>query len=94
MVNHHLQLVVVLWIVGKKRHGIRELTNVGEKLSVDNEAAPNYIKVFKGLASSLNYSPQQVHNDRTETGLNFEGLSTKSLDSQEENSTPGFNMDK
>ncbi|XP_028649015.2 jerky protein homolog-like [Erpetoichthys calabaricus] len=75
----------------KKRHGIRQLTITGEKLSADNEAAVEYLEEFKCIISS--YSPQQVYN-ADETGLNFKALPTKSLASQEERSAPGFKMDK
>ncbi|XP_039627277.1 jerky protein homolog-like [Polypterus senegalus] len=75
----------------KKRHGIRQLTITGEKLSADNKAAVEYLEEFKCIISS--YSPQQVYN-ADETGLNFKALPTKSLASQEERSAPGFKMDK
>uniref|UniRef100_A0A8C4SMY0 HTH CENPB-type domain-containing protein n=1 Tax=Erpetoichthys calabaricus TaxID=27687 RepID=A0A8C4SMY0_ERPCA len=75
----------------KKRHGIRQLTITGEKLSADNEAAVEYLEEFKCIISS--YSPQQVYN-ADERGLNFKALPTKSLASQEERSAPGFKMDK
>lgn len=75
----------------KKRHGIRQLTITGEKLSADNNAATEYVEEFKEISSL--YSPQQVYN-ADETGLNFKALPTKSLASQEEKSAPGFKMDK
>lgn len=77
----------------KKRHGIRQLTISGEKLSADNEAAADFLKEFKDLVSSQNYTPQQVYN-ADETGLNFKALPTRSLASEEEKSAPGFKMDK
>ncbi|XP_049840398.1 jerky protein homolog-like [Schistocerca gregaria] len=79
-----------LW---KKRHGIRQVTITGEKLSADNEAAANYLQEFKDLVFSQNCSPQQVYN-AGETRLNFKAFSIKSLASQEEKSAPGFKMGK
>lgn len=38
-----------------KRHGIRQLTIAGEKLSANNVAAANYIKKIKDLISFQNY---------------------------------------
>lgn len=77
----------------KRRHGIRQLTISGEKLSADNTAAKEYLDEFADLISSENYSPQQVYN-ADETGLNFKALPTKSLASKEESSAPGFKMNK
>uniref|UniRef100_A0A1B6FS75 HTH CENPB-type domain-containing protein n=1 Tax=Cuerna arida TaxID=1464854 RepID=A0A1B6FS75_9HEMI len=75
----------------KKRHGIRQLTVTGKKMSADSNAAAEYLQEFKEITSS--YSPQQVYN-ADETGLNFKALPTKSLASREEKSAPGFKMDK
>lgn len=77
----------------KKRHGVRQLSICGEKLSADTASAEEYIKEFAEIVSSQNYSPQQIYN-ADETGLNFKALPTKSLASQEESSAPGHKMNK
>ena len=77
----------------KKRHGIRQLTITGEKLSADVAAAEKYISEFAELILSENYSPQLVYN-ADESGLNFKALPSKSLASKEESSAPGFKMNK
>lgn len=77
----------------KKRHGIRQLTISGEKLSADTASAEEYLNKFRDLISSGNYSPQQIYN-ADETGLNFKALPNKSLASKEESSAPGFKMNK
>ncbi|GFW28229.1 uncharacterized protein TNCV_4499591 [Trichonephila clavipes] len=69
----------------KKRHGVRQLTITGEKLSSDFDAAKEYVTTFANLIAEGNYSPQQIY-DADETGLNFRALPKKSLASQEEKS--------
>ncbi|GFX38324.1 jerky protein homolog-like [Trichonephila clavipes] len=77
----------------KKRHGVRQLTNTGEKLSSDFDAAKEYVTTFANLIAEGNYSPQQIYN-ADETGLNFRALPKKSLASQDEKSAPGYKMSK
>lgn len=77
----------------KKRHGVRQLSITGEKLSADFAAANDYLDEFSDLIGSENLSPQQVYN-ADETGLNFKSLPTKSLASKLESSAPGFKMNK
>lgn len=80
------------WLQGfKNRHGIRQLSIAGEKLSADLESAQNYISKFAELVSG--YSPQQIFN-ADETGLWFKSLPEKSLASKEEKAAPGFKMCK
>ncbi|GFS52135.1 jerky protein homolog-like [Trichonephila clavipes] len=68
----------------KKRHGVRQLTITGKKLSK---------ATFANLIAEGNYSPQQIYN-ADETGLNFRALPKKSLASQDEKSAPGYKMSK
>ncbi|GFX53150.1 jerky protein homolog-like [Trichonephila clavipes] len=77
----------------KKRHGVRQLTITGEKLSSDFDAAKEYVTTFANLIAEGNYSPQQIYN-ADETGLNFRALPKKSLASQDEKSAPGYKMSK
>lgn len=77
----------------KKRHGVRQLTISGEKLSADHTAAKDYIVEIQELFKEENFSPQQIYN-ADETGLNFRALPKKSLVSGEEASAPGFKMSK
>ncbi|GFW00056.1 jerky protein homolog-like [Trichonephila clavipes] len=77
----------------KKRHGVRQLTITGEKLSSDFDAAKEYVTTFANLIAEGNYSPQQIY-DANETGLNLRALPKKSLASQEEKSAPGYKMSK
>ncbi|GFW22884.1 jerky protein homolog-like [Trichonephila clavipes] len=57
----------------KKRHGVRQLTITGEKLSSDFDAAKEYMTTFANLIAEGSYSPQQIYN-AIETGLNFRAL--------------------
>ncbi|GFT00658.1 jerky protein homolog-like [Trichonephila clavipes] len=77
----------------KKRHGVRQLTITGEKLSSDFDAAKEYVTTFANLIAEGNYSPQQIYN-ADETGLNFRALPKKSLASQDEKSAPGYKISK
>lgn len=77
----------------KKRHGIRQLTITGEKLSSDHNAAQEYLNKFETLITEGSYSPQQIYN-ADETGLNFRALPTKSLASKAEDHARGFKMSK
>ncbi|GFT97592.1 jerky protein homolog-like [Trichonephila clavipes] len=77
----------------KKRHGVRQLTITGEKLSSDFDATKEYVTTFVNLIAEGNYSPQQIYN-ADETGLNFRALPKKSLASQDEKSAPGYKMSK
>lgn len=77
----------------KKRHGIRQLTITGERLSSDEAAACEYVNTFTDMILAENYSPQQIYN-ADETGLNFKSLPSKSLAAKEELTAPGFKMSK
>ncbi|GFV75799.1 jerky protein homolog-like [Trichonephila clavipes] len=44
----------------KKRHGVRQLTITGEKLSSDFDAAKEYVTTFANLIAEKKYSPQQT----------------------------------
>lgn len=77
----------------KRRHGVRQLTITGEKLSADLVAGKEYVDQLNKLITEDKYSPQQIYN-ADETGLNFKALPNKSLASREESCAPGFKMNK
>ena len=61
-----------------KRHGIRQLSLQGEKLSADIDAADEFVASFPKFVKEGGYSLHQVFNC-DETGLNFRLLPTKTL---------------
>ena len=74
-----------------KRHGIRQLSFQGEKLSADSDAAVEFTKSFPEFAKS--YSLDQIFNC-DETGLNFRLLPTKTLAQSFEKSADGRKKSK
>lgn len=83
------------WLEGfKKRHGIRQLTVGGEKLSAAGEQIVSEFKVkFKNIVSEKNLTRDQIYN-ADETGLFYKALPTKTLASFSEKYAPGFKMQK
>lgn len=75
----------------KKRHGIRQLSISGEKLSADKEGAEKFKAEFAEMV--IGYSPQLLFN-ADESGLIWKSLPKKSLASKLEKSAPGFKMCK
>ena len=53
-----------------KRHGIRQLSVQGEKLSNDEKQAEVFVSAFRELIQTKNLSLNQIFNC-DETGLNF-----------------------
>ncbi|GFV73682.1 jerky protein homolog-like [Trichonephila clavipes] len=76
----------------KKRHGVRQLTITGEKLSSDFDAAKEYVTTFANLIAEGNYSPQQIY-DADQTGLNFRHC-LKEFSFTGGKSSPGYKMSK
>ena len=74
-----------------KRHGIRQLSFQGEKLSADSDAAVEFTKSFPEFAKG--YSLDQIFNC-DETGLNFRLLPTKTLAQSFEKSADGRKKSK
>lgn len=67
----------------KNRHGVRQFSISGEKLSSDLSGAQVFIGKFKQLAIENNLLPDQVYNI-DETGLNYKMLPNKTLASKKE----------
>ena len=61
-----------------KRHGIRQLTLQGEKLSADKPAADNFITTFQEFIEDKQYTLNQIFNC-DETGLYYKLLPNKTL---------------
>ena len=76
-----------------KRHGIRELSLQGEKLSADKDAAEMFIPEFKKVCEEKGLSLHQIFNC-DETGLNFRLLPESSLASSFEKSADGRKKSK
>lgn len=78
----------------KNRHGIRELTIEGEKMSAASVESVNaYKEKFKRMIAESGLTRDQVYN-ADETGLNYKALPTKTLASFSEKYAPGFKMQK
>ena len=71
-----------------KRHGIRELSLQGEKLSTDWPAAVNFVPEFQAFISDGGYSIDQLFNC-DETGLYYQLLPQKTLAGHFEKSADG-----
>lgn len=78
----------------KNRHGIRELTIEGEKMSATSVESVNaYKEKFKRMIAESGLTRDQVYN-ADETGLNYKALPTKTLASFSEKYAPDFKMQK
>jgi hypothetical protein len=76
-----------------QRHGIRQLSVQGEKLSSDGEQAELFVSTFKELIQTKNLSLNQIFNC-DETGLNFRLLPNATLASSFEKSADGRKKSK
>ena len=81
-----------LWRFGQ-RHGIRQFTLQGEKLSADWPAAENFIASFEDIIENGQYTLNQIFNC-DETGLYYKLLPRKSLVSGMEKSADGRKLQK
>lgn len=77
----------------KQRHGIRQLTIQGERLSSNTEAADEFCVEFQEFLQRENLQPDQIYN-ADETGLYWKCLPTKTLASMREKSAPGHKSSK
>lgn len=77
----------------KKRHGIRQLSICGEKLSADVTCIEKFKADFEKEIREKGYTLDQVYNC-DETGLNYKMLPSKTLASKEEKAAPGHKMSK
>jgi hypothetical protein len=71
-----------------KRHGIRQLSFQGEKLSSDKEAADRFVPKFRNLVEEKNLLLNQIFNC-DETGLRYTLLPESTLASSFEKSADG-----
>ena len=76
-----------------QRHGIRQLSLQGEKLSADRQAAEEFIPKFRKFIEENNYTLSQVFNC-DESGLYYKLLPEKSLAAQFEKSADGRKTQK
>ena len=76
-----------------KRHGIRQLSLQGEKMSADSDAASEFIESFPKFFKESCYSLDQIFNC-DETGLNFRLPPTKTLAQSSEKSADGRKKSK
>ncbi|GBN77751.1 hypothetical protein AVEN_153663-1 [Araneus ventricosus] len=72
----------------KNRHGIRQLSIVGEKLSSDIEAGNSFIAELQDLIVKEKLTADQIYNC-DETGLYWRALPTKTLAAENEAVAPG-----
>ena len=75
------------------RHGIRQLSLQGEKLSADSDACADFVKSFPKFVEENGYSIDQIFNC-DETGLYFRLLPTKTLAQTFEKSADGRKKSK
>ena len=76
-----------------KRHGIRNLSLQGEKLSANSEAGKDFVTYFSEFIETSHLSMDQIFNC-DETGLNFRLLPDKTLAASFETSADGRKKSK
>ena len=76
-----------------KRHGIRNLSLEGEKLSADTEASATFVTSFNKFVEEHQLTFNQIFNC-DETGLNFRLLPDKTLAASYEHSADGRKLSK
>ena len=82
------------WLTSfKERHGIRQLSVSGEKLSADIEHGNKYCETFENLVCEYGLTSDCIYN-ADETGLYWRCLPKKTLAGQNETSAPGFKLHK
>ena len=77
----------------KNRHGIRNLSIQGEKLSAAEETVEPFLEKLQKVIEEKGLIPEQVYNV-DETGLLWKCLPQRTLVSCREKSTPGFKKAK
>jgi len=75
------------------RHGMRQLTVQGEKLSADSSALDPFKRTLEDFIESKGLTLDQIYNC-DETGLYFRLLPKKTLASESEKSAPGMKSSK
>lgn len=76
-----------------RRHGIRQLTLQGEKLSADKPASEEFVSSFRTFVEDNNYTLNQIFNC-DETGLYYKLLPQKTLASHFEKNADGRKSQK
>ena len=76
-----------------RRHGIRQLTLQGEKLSADKPASEEFVTSFRTFVEDNNYTLNQIFNC-DETGLYYKLLPNKTLASHFEKRADGRKRQK
>lgn len=77
----------------KRRHGVRQLSISGEKMSADKDGLAKFKDEFEKLVEEKKYSRDQIYNC-DESGLNFRMMPSKTLASREEAAAPGYKKNK
>ena len=77
----------------KTRHGIRNLSIQGEKLSAPEETVEPFLQKLHKVIEEKNLIPEQIYN-ADETGLLWKCLPQRTLVSCREKSAPGFKKNK
>ncbi|XP_046397787.1 jerky protein homolog-like [Ischnura elegans] len=77
----------------KNRHGIREISIQGERLSANNEAAVAFREEFQQFVTEERYDSSQIYN-ADETGLYWKCLPSKTLAFVQEKHAPGHKSSK
>lgn len=77
----------------KKRHGIRELSIQGEKLSADECAMVEFCYELESVIKEHSLRPAQIYN-ADETGVYWKSMPTRTLASENEKSAPGYKIKK
>ena len=77
----------------KTRHGIRNLSTQGEKLSAAEETVEPFLQKLHKVIEEKNLIPEQIYN-ADETGLLWKCLPQRTLVSCREKSAPGFKKAK
>lgn len=77
----------------KSRHGIRQLSIQGEKMSADKDCVGDFKKTLSEFIEKEQLTLNQVYNC-DETGLYWKALPSKTLASQKEKIAPGYKVCK
>ncbi|XP_070550400.1 jerky protein homolog-like [Ptychodera flava] len=77
----------------QQRHGIRQISVQGEKLSSNESKVEPFIRKLHEIIEKESYTPEQLYN-ADESGLYWKLLPRKTLAASSEKSAPGFKVSK
>jgi hypothetical protein len=77
----------------KRRCNLHNIKMTGEAASADKGAAKYFPQILKDIIKGGGYSPKQIYND-DETGLHWKRMSSRTYNSKEEKTAPGFKAAK